>query len=60
VIVVLVAKELDTVWNGESLRETVRSGSFRAVIRIGEQDRDRLHSADARSLPRWMIWHAGV
>jgi len=51
VIVVLVAKELDTVWNGESLRETlsVRSGSFRAVIRIGEQDRDRLHSAGARS-----------
>jgi len=47
VIAVLVAKEIDTVWNGESLRETlsVRSGSFREVISIGEQDRDRLHSA---------------
>jgi len=60
VIAVLVAKELDTVWNGESFRETlsVRSGSFRAVISIGEQDRDRLHSASVRSLAGWMTWHS--
>jgi len=60
VIAVLVGKKLDTVWNGESLKETfsVRSGSFRAVISIGEQGRDRLHSAGARSLTAWMIWHS--
>jgi len=60
VIALLVAKELDTVWNGESLREThlFRSGSFRAAISIGEQDRARLHSAGARSLTGWMIWHS--
>jgi len=52
VIAVLVAEELDTVWNGESLRETlsVLSGSLRAAISIGEQDRDRWHSAGVRSL----------
>jgi len=60
VIAVLVAKELDTVLNGESLSETlsVLSGSFRAAISIGEQDRDRWHSAGARSLTGWMIWHS--
>jgi len=36
----------------------VRWGSFRAAISIGEQDRDRLHSAGARSLTGWMIWHS--